>query len=55
MDVFRCRYQSGDVVLKGPMDYRWITIDEIDRFPFPGANHKFIPLLKEGMGEKPLK
>jgi A/G-specific adenine glycosylase len=55
MDVFHCRYQSGDVVLRGPADYRWITIDEIDRFPFPGANHKFIPLLREGKGEKPLK
>lgn len=51
MDVFRCRYQSGDVVLRGPVDYRWITVDEIDTFPFPGANHKFIPLLKEGRGQ----
>ncbi|NIQ38722.1 MAG: A/G-specific adenine glycosylase [Proteobacteria bacterium] len=47
MDVFRCRYQSGRVLLSGPVDYRWITIDEIDRFPFPVANHKFIPLLLE--------
>jgi A/G-specific adenine glycosylase len=47
MDVFRCRYQSGQVLLSGPVDYRWITIDEIDRFPFPVANHKFIPLLLE--------
>jgi len=53
MDVFRCRYESGDVVLKGPVDYRWITMDEIDRFPFPGANHKFIPFLKESMGKGP--
>ncbi|NIM98800.1 MAG: NUDIX domain-containing protein, partial [candidate division Zixibacteria bacterium] len=53
MDVFRCRYLSGDVVLKGPIDYRWITIDEIDRFPFPGANHKFIPLLKKEGRKRP--
>jgi len=46
MDVFRCRYRSGEVVLRGPADYRWITIDEIDQYPFPKANHKFIPLLK---------
>ncbi|NIO04149.1 MAG: A/G-specific adenine glycosylase [Proteobacteria bacterium] len=45
MDVFRCRYGSGEVVLRGPVDYRWITTEEIDQFPFPGANHKFIPLL----------
>ena len=47
MDVFRCRYRSGHIVLRGPVDYRWITIDEIDDFPFPVANHKFIPLLEE--------
>ena len=47
MDVFRCRYRSGQIVLHGPVDYRWITLDEIDAFPFPVANHKFIPLLKE--------
>jgi A/G-specific adenine glycosylase len=47
MDVFRCRYLSGDIVLQGPVDCRWITIDEIGMFPFPAANHKFIPLLKE--------
>jgi len=45
MDVFRCRYRSGEVVLRGPADYRWIRIDEIDKYPFPGATHKFIPLL----------
>ena len=45
MDVFGCRYQSGEVVLNGPADYRWITVDEIDQYPFPAANHKFIPLI----------
>jgi hypothetical protein len=33
--------------LNGPVDHRWIRLDEIDRFPLPGANHKFIPLLGE--------
>lgn len=51
MDVFRCRYQSGEVVLRGPVDFRWITIDEIDKYPFPVANHKFIPLLLEPVRE----
>jgi len=46
MDVFRCQYVSGKVKLNGPVDYRWITMDEIDHFPFPKANHKFIPLIK---------
>ena len=47
MDVFCCQNISGKVKLHGPVDYRWIRVDEIDSYPFPKANHKFIPLLKE--------
>ena len=46
MDVFICRYVSGAVQLNGPVDYCWITHDEIGRYAFPKANHKFIGLLK---------
>jgi A/G-specific adenine glycosylase len=46
MDVFECRYISGKVKLNGAIDYRWIKLDEIEKYPFPKANHKFIPLLK---------
>lgn len=45
MDVFLCDYLSGEVALKGPVDYKWITVEEIEQYPFPKANHKFIPLL----------
>lgn len=45
MEVFSCRYVSGDVRLNGPVDFRWITLKEIDEYPFPKANHKFIHLL----------
>lgn len=45
--VFVCRYVTGRVRLQGPEDYRWIRIDEIDNYPFPGANHKFIPLIRK--------
>ncbi len=47
MDVFSCRWVSGDVRLNGPVDFRWISLDEIPNYPFPGANHKFIPLLSK--------
>lgn len=47
MDVYLCSYLAGRIRLNGPIDYRWIRPDEIDDFPFPGANHKFIPILKE--------
>jgi A/G-specific adenine glycosylase len=47
LHVFGCRFTAGRVRLKGPVDHRWIRIAEIDRFAFPKANHKFIPVLKE--------
>jgi A/G-specific adenine glycosylase len=46
MDVFLCRCVAGEVKLNGPVDFRWITLGEIDQYPFPKANHKFIPTLK---------
>jgi len=55
MEVFSCRYLSGDVKLKGPVDFRWITIREVDQYPFPKANLKFIPALKtscSGLSQK---
>jgi A/G-specific adenine glycosylase len=55
VDVFCCNYINGKIRLAGPSDYRWIKINEIDQYPFPKANHKFIPLLKtgySGSGEK---
>jgi A/G-specific adenine glycosylase len=45
IDVFRCRFKSGRVALHGPVDYRWILLDEIAEFPFHAAHHKFIPML----------
>jgi A/G-specific adenine glycosylase len=45
-DVFICDYLSGRVSLNDPVDYRWITVKDIALYPFPKANHKFIPLLQ---------
>lgn len=47
MDVYRCRYLSGRVKLNGPVDFRWISIGDIERFAFPKANHKFFPQLRK--------
>jgi A/G-specific adenine glycosylase len=48
MDVFCCRYISGRVYLRGPVAFRWIRLDEYKNYPFPRANHKFIPMLNQG-------
>ena len=47
MDVFCCSYVSGRVSLNGPVDHRWIPLHELDNYPLPKANHKFLPQLRE--------
>ena len=47
VDVFACRYKAGEIELRGPIDYRWILVDELDDYAFPGANRKFLPLVKK--------
>jgi A/G-specific adenine glycosylase len=46
IDVFHCRYLGGSVVLDGPTDHRWITLDEASQYAFPKANHKFLPAVR---------
>lgn len=50
-DVFICGYVSGIVALNGPVDHKWITLEQINDYPFPKANHKFIPNLKKAINE----
>ena len=49
IDVFACRYRAGDVVLDGPVDYRWIRPEETDEYAFPRANHKFMAEVKRAL------
>ena len=52
MDVFVGRWVSGRVVLQGPTDHRWIEMADLDDYPFPGANRKFIPLFKSWLADQ---
>ncbi len=45
VEVFQCEYQAGEVVLNGPLDAKWMRIEDIAQYPFSRVNHKFIPLL----------
>jgi len=45
MDVFICTFISGRVRLGGSVDFKWIGLGGIKRFPLPRANLKFIPEL----------
>ncbi len=46
LDVFYCRVLPGSRVrLNGPVDFRWVRLDELDAYAFPKANKKFMDLL----------
>jgi len=46
LEVFLCDHVDGKVRLNGPVDHRWIKIEDIDQYPVPKANLKFIPKLR---------
>jgi A/G-specific adenine glycosylase len=45
LHVFICRPGRGRI--RSPQPHAWVRIDELQRYPFPGANHKFFPKLEE--------
>lgn len=48
IEVFRCVHKQGRVRLQGPVDHRWILLEETGQYAFPKANHKFLSVLKQG-------
>ncbi|MGE5340327.1 MAG: A/G-specific adenine glycosylase [Candidatus Omnitrophota bacterium] len=48
MTVFICRLKAKepDVRPREETPFRWMTIEELETYPFPGANHKFFPALR---------
>jgi A/G-specific adenine glycosylase len=52
LDVFCCSYISGRLKLNGPVDHRWIRLSQIDDYPLPKANHKFLVKLRQWNAEK---
>lgn len=47
-DIFICTLVSGRVRRNGPTDHQWVSLNALERYPFPGSNHKFISkLIKE--------
>jgi A/G-specific adenine glycosylase len=45
LHVYACRPLSGRILCSQP--HAWIGIGELDKYPFPAANHKFFPQLLE--------
>ena len=52
MAVFICRPAGEKIQPREGHPFRWITIDELDHYPFPGANHKFFPDLRKFLKNK---
>jgi A/G-specific adenine glycosylase len=44
LHVFICRPGEGRIRTGQP--HAWVKVQDLDRYPFPGANHKFFPELK---------
>lgn len=47
LTVHHCRYLTGDPMPIECDEIRWVTLDEIDQFPFPIANAQIIAALRQ--------
>ena len=54
LNVYNCRHTSGEPQLIECDEIRWVTLDEIDQFPFPKANEQIIAALRnyKGLGAR---
>lgn len=42
VDVFQCDYLSGEVVMNGPIDAKWVNLSNLKDYPLPSATHKML-------------
>jgi A/G-specific adenine glycosylase len=47
LNVYYCRYLGGETQPIACEEIRWVSLSEIDTYPFPKANTKIIAALKE--------
>ncbi|MEL6903688.1 MAG: 8-oxo-dGTP diphosphatase MutT, partial [Cyanobacteria bacterium J06606_4] len=47
LNVFNCKHLSGEPKPIECDEVRWVTLDEIDEYPFPKANGQIIEALRE--------
>lgn len=47
LNVYHCRHTSGEPQPLECDEIRWVTLDEIDQFPFPKANEQIIAALRK--------
>ncbi|MGB3241116.1 MAG: A/G-specific adenine glycosylase [Geitlerinemataceae cyanobacterium] len=47
LNVYHCRYVSGEPRAIECQEVRWVKLDELDEFPFPKANTRIIEALRK--------
>ncbi|NEO28013.1 MAG: A/G-specific adenine glycosylase [Kamptonema sp. SIO4C4] len=47
LNVYNCRHLDGEPQTLECQEIRWVSLEEIDQFPFPKANSKIIDALRE--------
>lgn len=52
LNVYHCRHLQGEPQALECDEFRWVTLDEIEQFPFPKANEKIIAALKSQSNHK---
>jgi len=52
LNVYHCHYVSGEPKPLECDEIRWVTLDELDDFPFPKANVTIIEALRQGKREE---
>jgi A/G-specific adenine glycosylase len=48
LHAYQCRHVSGTPKCLGCTDFKWITLDQLERYAFPGANKKIFPAILPG-------
>jgi A/G-specific adenine glycosylase len=46
LHAFHCQLVAGQPLARGCADWRWITLDDVDRFAFSAADHQIIAALR---------
>jgi 8-oxo-dGTP diphosphatase/A/G-specific adenine glycosylase len=52
LQVYNCRYLSGQARAIECEEIRWVTIQELDNYTFPAANQEIIRALKDMVNSK---
>lgn len=52
LQVYNCRYLSGEARAIECEEIRWVTINELDNYTFPAANQEIIRALKDMVNSK---